>query len=75
MLKNLRFYARNRHTGVGGRLSKEKNVLYDVWHHLIRKPAFASVHAKTLSARFQKTPLLGPFSKTCVFMPENTVQG
>ena len=40
----------------------------------IRKPAFASVHTKTLSARFQNIPLWGPFSKTWVFMPENTVQ-
>ena len=38
MLKNLRFYAWNRHTGVGGRLSKEKKRL--VW-------CMASSYSKT----------------------------
>ena len=37
-----------------------------VWHDLFQKPPFLSVHTKTISRRFQKTPLWRPFSKDCV---------
>ena len=37
---------------------------HDVWHHLIRKPPFPSVHTKTIVWwRFQKSPLWETFGK------------
>ena len=44
-----------------------EHVLYDVWHHHIRKPSFSFVHTKTINWRFLETRLWGPF-----LMPANT---
>ena len=40
------------------------HALHDVWHHLIRKSPFSSVHTKTIVWwRFQKSPLWEAFGK------------
>ena len=42
-------------------------VVYDVWHHRIRKPPFSSVHTEMRSRRFLKSPLRSAFLKSLVF--------
>lgn len=47
-------------------------VVYDLWHHRIRKPPFLSGYTKTIGRQF-KFPLWEPFSWTFVLVPINAI--